>query len=345
MVGDVLLSSLLCEHLKTNIPSCCVHYLIHEHTTAVVKRNPFVDEIVQFKSLHRKNKILFLKLLHELRKERYDAIIDVYGKFESNLISLALRSPLKISYQKWYSSFIYNRTFKRGTHLKTEMGDAIETRLVLLTPIIDKLENPREIPKIHLSQEEVERARKFLKTNNVDSKNPFLIVGALGSSNLKTYPLPYMAKLLDTIIEKKEITIILNSLPSQKQELKQLVGACSATTQKFIREDIYINDLREFLGVLSLAKGYFGNEGGAGNMARALRIPNFSIFSPWISKNAWITDKSNQSNVGVHLADFKPEILEISKKNRKNTALDLYQTFQPQLIQPRLEEFLMREIF
>lgn len=345
MVGDVLLTSLLCEQLKANIPGCSVHYLIHEHTAAVVKENPFVDKIIRFKPVHRKNKLHLIKLLYELRKERYDAILDVYGKLESNLISLALKSPLKISYKKWYSSFIYDKKFKRGVHPKTEMGDAIDTRLVLLNPIVRELKNPKKIPKIHLSKQEVQSAREFLESNTIDVNNSFLIVGALGSSNLKTYPLPYMAELLNRIVENNEITIILNALPSQKQELNQLINSCSKKTKKSIREDIYINNLRDFLGILSLASGYFGNEGGAGNMARALGIPNFSIFSPWISKNAWITDKSNQSNVGVHLADFEPEILEIPKKIRKKRAFELYQRFRPEYIQPKLEEFLKREIF
>ncbi|NKI32911.1 glycosyltransferase family 9 protein [Croceivirga thetidis] len=345
MVGDVLLSSLLCEHLKSNIPNCQVHFLIHEHTAAVVQENPFIDELIKFKPIHRKNKIQFLKFIKELRKENYEAIIDVYCKLESNIISLGLRAPLKISYNKWYSSFIYDKTFKRGKHPKTEMGDAIETRLVLLNPILEQLKNPKEIPKIHLSNEEISNAEQFLKTNHVDLTKPFLIVGALGSSNLKTYPFRYLANLLDTIIAHKEITIILNALPSQKEELATLIQACSEKTQKFIREDIYIADLRSFLAVLSLAKGYFGNEGGAGNMARALGIPNFSIFSPWISKDAWITDKSNKSNVGVHLADFEPDLLNISKTDRKKSAPEYYNRLRPDLIRPKLEAFLIREIF
>lgn len=341
----MLMSTLLCEHLKTNIPDCEVHYMVHEHSQAVVLGNPFVDRLILFKSAFRGNKLLFLKFLLGLRKERFDAIIDVYGKLESNLISLALKSPLKISYKKWYSSFIYDETFKRGQHPKTDLGDALETRLVLLKPILRELKNPTGIPKIYLSKEEIATAKTFLVENGIAADGTFLVIGALGSSNIKSYPKSYMAELLDVIAETQNVKLIFNALPSQKEDVKGLIEKCSAKTRKVILEDIFVSDLRHFLGVLALSKGYFGNEGGAGNMARALGIPNFSIFSPWISKEAWLTQKSNSSNVGVHLADFIPELLEIPKKERKKKALDYYQQLKPELFKPELNSFLEREIF
>ena len=187
MVGDVLMSSLLCEHLKTN-ENCAVDYLIHEHAQDVVLGNPFVDNILIFPKELRKNKVAFFNYLWRLRKQRYDAVIDVYGKIESSLISLFVKSPLKISYRKWYSRFIYDITFVRGAHKKTPLGDAIETRLVLLTPLVKELKAPGLIPKIHISNEEQQQAKKFLKEHKVDLTKPILIVGALGSSESKTYP-------------------------------------------------------------------------------------------------------------------------------------------------------------
>ena len=126
-----------------------------------------------------------------------------------------------------------------------------------------------------------------------------------------------LARLLDVVVQKFDCQLIFNSLPTQKKELQQLLGFCKPETKKAIMDKVYMEDLRLFLSVLSISNGYFGNEGGASNMARALGVPNYSIFSPWISKEAWLTDKNNTKNEAVHLADYKPEILEISKKERK----------------------------
>jgi len=111
MIGDVLASTLLCEHLKIHFPEAQVHFLINEHTRAVVDGNPFIDKIVIFKNEFKKEKTQFYRFLKEIKKEQYDVVIDVYCKLESNLISYFTKAAIKISYKKWYSKFIYSHLF------------------------------------------------------------------------------------------------------------------------------------------------------------------------------------------------------------------------------------------
>ena len=101
MIGDVLTSTILCENIKANIKESKVYYLINTQTKAVVENNPYIDEIVLFTPKYRKSKLAFYKFLKEIRKEKFDVVIDVYGKLESNLICLFSKAPIKISYKKW----------------------------------------------------------------------------------------------------------------------------------------------------------------------------------------------------------------------------------------------------
>src|SRR5665811_2284510 len=87
MIGDVLVSSILFEHLKSQFPEAEMHYLVNANTTAVVTHNPFIDKIVVFKREHRENKRSLLKFLNGIKREGYDTVIDVYGKLESGLIT------------------------------------------------------------------------------------------------------------------------------------------------------------------------------------------------------------------------------------------------------------------
>ena len=75
-------------------------------------------------------------------------------------------------------------------------------------------------------------------------------------------------------------------------------------------------------------------------MAKALDIPTFTIFSPWIDKAAWSLFENHQ-NVSVHLKDFKPELYKNKAiKSVKKDALKLYSIFKPKEIMPRLTQFL-----
>jgi heptosyltransferase-2 len=104
--------------------------------------------------------------------------------------------------------------------------------------------------------------------------------------------------------------------------------------------DIFANDLRGFLALASYCNALIGNEGGAINMAKALSIPTFSIFSPWIDKNTWSIFEDDY-NVSVHLKDFKPEIYRNKEEKKlKKDALSLYNDFKPSYFTKKLEQFL-----
>ena len=78
-------------------------------------------------------------------------------------------------------------------------------------------------------------------------------------------------------------------------------------------------------------------------MAKALDIPTFTIFSPWIKKDAWSLFEDGKQNVSVHLNDFQPQNYENIKhpKELKNKALELYQKFNPELFEGILKNYLV----
>lgn len=346
MIGDVLVSTVICEHLKIHFPEAEVHFLINEHTRAVVDGNPFIDKIVLFENRFKKEKLQFYRFLKEVKSERYDVVIDVYCKLESNLISYFSKAAIKISYKKWYSKFIYDHLFNYSQNPNTKIGLAIENRLLLLSPIITKLKKPEIAPKIFLSKEEVKSAKKLLERHKIDTSKKVFIIGIQGSSPIKSYPLKYLAKVIDYLTEAHEITLLLNYIPSQKSSVLELLNLCSTKSKKAIKENIFCPSLREFLGLLSICDAYIGNEGGATNMSKALDIPNFSIFSPWITKKAWLTYNQNTSNRAVHLADYlENNINLIPKKERKKNSLQLYQRFKPEYFKEELLSFVKNEIF
>ncbi len=346
MIGDVLASTLLCEHLKIHFPDAEVHFLINEHTRAVVDGHPSIDKIVLFKKKYKKERRQFYTFLKGIKKEQYDLVIDVYCKLESNLISYFSRAALKISYEKWYSKFIYDHLFTYSQNPDTKLGLAIENRLLLLSPIIPKLKEPELAPKIFLSKEERRAAEELLRQHKIDTSKKVFMIGMLGSSSIKSYPLDYLAKVIDYITQEYEATLLLNYIPSQKEYVKELLQLCSEKSRESVKENVFCSSLRAFLGLLSICDAYIGNEGGATNMSKALGIPNFSIFSPWISKKAWLTYNENPANYAVHLADYSEKnILSMPKKERKKNSLALYKLFKPEFFKEELLQFIKREVF
>ncbi|MEH6658366.1 glycosyltransferase family 9 protein [Leeuwenhoekiella marinoflava] len=339
MIGDVLTSSILFKAIREKYPEAELHYLIKPHTLAVVKNNPFIDQFI-FDQTDASGKPVSLNAFaSRIRNEKYSHILDVYSKLGTAYI--CLRSNTKtISYKKWYTSFAYSQTVTPLKEPKTQAGLAIENRLQLLK-LFPKTFKESVKPKIYLSQEELDEAKAFLTTSNLDFNKPIFMIGLLGSSDTKTYPLEYLAQLLETVVkETPEAQLLLNYIPDQKEAVNKFLEYCSTELRAKIFPEVYAKDLRKFIAVLSFCKALIGNEGGAVNMAKALNLPTFAIFSPWITKEVWALFSGDQ-NLSVHLKDFKPELFQSKKTKEIKTNVDaLYKVFTPQLLSPKFKHFL-----
>ncbi|MUU78138.1 glycosyltransferase family 9 protein [Winogradskyella endarachnes] len=344
MIGDVLATSILFEAIKKTYPNADLHYVINSHTFPVVENNPFIDKIHFFTPVLEKSKFQLYKFAKTLKKENFDVVIDVYIKLSSKLISYLSNAKTKISIDKGNKSFIYNHTFKHKLKADTNAGLAIENRLQLLQPL--KI-NPLEIvkPKIYLTEKEKLKAKQFLKSNGIDLNKPLFMIGVLGSGYNKTYPFKYMAKVIDKLaIEEPEGQIIFNYIPKQEKDAKAILELCATETQNQIYFNVFGKSLRDFLAITSHCNALIGNEGGAINMAKALDIPTFTIFSPWIKKEAWNMFDDGKKHVSVHLKDYKEQVyLNIQHpKALKSKASELYLEFKPSNFKEELNTFLKR---
>lgn len=337
MIGDVLTSSILFEALRKKYPKAQLDYLINEHTFPVVENNPFIDNVIFFTKEAEKSKRVLLKLVKSIRKNNYDVIIDVYSKLSSNLITGFSKAKTKISYHKPYSTIFYTHNIKRKKSTNNEAGLAIVNRLQLLEPLGIE---PKSIkPKIYLTKTKIINSKQFLEKENIDLNQPLFMISVLGSGENKTYPFPYMAKVIDVIAEKTKGQILFNYIPKQETEAKAILNLCNTETKKHIKFNVFGKSLREFLAITHHCDAVIGNEGGAINMAKALNIKTFAIYSPWIDKASWNLFEDD-NNVSVHLKDYKPELFTKPEKTYKKEALNLYEKFKPELFIDKLEDFL-----
>lgn len=338
MIGDVLTSSILFEVLKKELGDCELHYLINSHTFPVVENHPYIDNFIFFTPEIEKSYLKLASFLKQVRSNKYDVVIDVYGKLSSNLITLFSGAKIKIGYHKKHTSFIYNNGIERISKPKHNASLAIENRLRLLQPLEVEFENC--LPKIFLQESEIEQAKKLLVTFQIKQSDPLYMISLLGSNPKKTYPAKYMAQLLDVIVlEKPSVQLLFNYIPKQLKEAKEIYNLCSESTQKHIYFDLFGKSIREFLALTSLCHALIGNEGGAVNMAKALNIPTFIIFNPALNKQNWFGDEENNNNVAVHIADYieyQNEDYDQAKQNPES----YYLKFKPTFIEPKLIEFI-----
>ena len=334
MIGDVLITSVIFEELKQKFPAAELHFIVNKNTTPVLENNPFIDKVIILDPNIEKGILGFVKQMNRIRNEKYDIVIDSYSKLKTAFFCKFSGAKKTISFHKWYSRFFYTDTIIRTKHSISTATKAVEHRLQLLKPI--EIDFQVIKPKLYLQNSEIENAIELLNRNNIDLNRPIIMISAIGSSEAKTYPLEYMAQVIDEIAENKKVQILFNYIPNQKGIALELYNLCKLETQEKIFFDVYAKSLREFMGLTSQCAALIGNEGGAINMAKALDIPTFTIFSPFILKNDWNMFENETTNISVHLSDYYPN-LEL--KNSKNDT-GIYELLKPELFNNLLLLFL-----
>lgn len=344
MIGDVLISSIICNNLRTAYPDAQIDYLVYASTTPVLEGNSSISNIILFEEKHRKSKKELLNLGLEIRKERYDLVIDAYSKLESWILVLLSNAKRKISYKKPGRTFLYTDNVPFEPFPKTNLGLAIERRLSLLEPLNLKVKiDP--IPKLFVSEKENQEATALFEKHNVRKDRKTVMISLLGSETLKTYPLEFMSKVVDYVADTAAVNILFNYFPKQIEEAKTVFNTCKPSTQEKVYFDLLGGDLRSFIGLANQCDLIIGNDGGAINMAKALEKPSFIIFSPWIEKKIWATFEDGIHHLSVHLKNYRPELFEgKTEKILKKEALSLYQEFQPEFFKDKIELFLNQNL-
>lgn len=340
MIGDVLVSSIICNNLRKAYPNAQIDYLVYESTVPVLEGNPAISNLILFTDKHRNSNREFLKLALKIRSEKYDLVIDAYSKLESWVVVLLSGAKRRISYKKPLRNFLYTHNVPFATFPKTNMGLAIERRLSLLKPLDLEIEiDP--LPKLFVTEAENRQALQLFEQHGVRKDRKTVMISLIGSEKRKTYPLDFMATVVNQIAENHNVNILFNYFPKQIEDAKKVYDLCSDATRKNIYFELLGDDLRAFIAIMNNCELIVGNDGGAINMAKSLGKASFILFSPWIEKKIWATFEDGIHHRSVHLKEFRPDLFKnYTEKQLKEMTPELYLEFTPDLFGNQLADFL-----
>lgn len=101
-IGDVLLSTSAAEVLKANFPAAKLDFLTQPPSDQALARNPEIDEVLAYDAKKP------LKWLLEIRRRRYDLVIDLMSNPRSALVTALSGAKIKAGPAYTYSAWAYN---------------------------------------------------------------------------------------------------------------------------------------------------------------------------------------------------------------------------------------------
>ena len=302
-IGDVLTSSVIAENLKQIDPEIEVHFFCYNPAISVLENNPFIDRVICFDEKQLKKISVLNQYANQIKNANYDIVIDPYAKLQSRFIVLKSKAKRRISYDKPFFKHIYTDVVEKKEIPSPETScTAIDNRVILVSPLQEKLQHLSLHPKIYLSPEEIEEGKEIFQNAQIDFSRKTLMIGILGSGEDKSWPIEYMIQLISHIQKYYEFNILFNYIPSQQPTVDKILAALDSRDK--IYPEIMGGNVREFLKILYHCDALIGNEGGAVNMAKALDVPTFSIYSPHKFPADWGCFEDGKKHVSVHFQDL-----------------------------------------
>ncbi len=262
-IGDIILSTIVLENLKTALPHSEIHYLTEEFAKRSVENNPFVSKILTFNK-----KDFVLSIIRKVRKERYDLVLDFWSNPKTAQITFLSGAKYRVGYEKRGRRYAYNFLGKNGT-----MGEhAAEDNLVLLkaidVPIISK--------KIiyQTTKEEKTLAVKFFSALNNQYQLIIGIIPSGGWESKRCDPVKWI-EICTEIQKKYDVKILILWGPGDEKDAKEIINGLKPTP--ILVPKLSFGELSALIESCDLI---IANDSGPMHVSAAVGKPTLGIFGP-----------------------------------------------------------------
>lgn len=104
-LGDVVQTLPLLPALRSRFPEAAITWVVNEGLAELLEGHPHLDEVLRFR--RRGSWADWARLLAELRRRRFDLVLDLQGLLRTAVMSVAARAPVRVGLQ----------TAREGAHL------------------------------------------------------------------------------------------------------------------------------------------------------------------------------------------------------------------------------------
>ena len=288
-LGDTVLMTAPLAELQRAYPDAEIHVAVHTPWAPLLKSHPAVDKIWNYdRHIETTSRAKALaRLALQLRKERYDAVLNFHASPSSS--TLAFATGAKVRSVHFHGHADRNRYSTVIVAGKGELKPIIERDMDAVRAL--GIQCPTGLlPKIYLTEEELESAER--RNQELGLTSPVLAIGIGASRPTKSWPVDRFSAVAVSWCRETQGSVICfishdeNDLARDFQK-----GVDDALTQQFrdlaerakLRARISCEmglPLRSLAASLANASLFLGNDSGPKHMAVALGTPSVTLFGP-----------------------------------------------------------------
>lgn len=273
-LGDLILATPAIVALRKRFPQASISLVTKRRFAELFSKDPNLDRVIAFEEyVSHKGFSGFLRFMGELRRERFDLLIDLHANLRSRLISVLYPARSKLRYNKQVLRRRALLLFKKSAQAR----HVVDLYLDALAPLGITPSTPG--PKIYLESEEKKRAKELLREKGLSRE---LLIGIAPGARwfTKRWPGENFAALGDLLIGRLSADILIVGDEADRQTS---IGVGQTMRNEPI-QTCGETSLRQLAALLELCDLLVCNDSGPMHLATAVGTPVVALFGPTVEE-------------------------------------------------------------
>ena len=277
--GDVLLNTAYLPALRAAFPDSEIDYLVQRPYDVILQDNPNLHGLL---IMERRKKGTpgyareRLRILGEIRRRRYQMVIDQASGPASAWMTLASGARLRLGWHRpgKLTSITYNYRARRD-----HRSYAARARFGLLEPL--GIPDDGSGTFMHITEASREKAEAWFAGNGLSGRDT-VIISPVTPIARRQWNLRCYAELADMIVSRTGLRVVFLWGPGELEKVREITSAMEM--ESLVAPATTFNEAGAFL---EKALAYIGNNGGVHHLATAMGTPTLTIFGPGTNPLKW----------------------------------------------------------
>ncbi len=277
-LGDIALTLPVLASLRASFPNAHITWFIRPEFAPLVENIAALDDVIIFQRKHLgkwwcnpRQFSALMRLFTELRKGRFDLVLDLQGLFRTAFFTWLTGSKRRFGMRtaREFATLFYTDKID----LDADSIHVIDYhRKILAAAGARTIINDSNL---FATTQAAEHVRKLLQDSNVDLRNYVVLV--TGSAHAaKCWPVEKFAALADRIHRRFGLDIVAAGAAAEEPTVARLVELAGAPVVDLAGQ----TDIGALVALLAGARLVVGNDTGPAHIACALDVPVIIIFGP-----------------------------------------------------------------
>lgn len=284
MIGDVVFTTPAIRALRRRFPQAHLSYLVEQQAAPIVLGNPHLDEVIVIPLTFGLRRIADdLRIGGELRRRRFDVVVDFHGGPRGSWLTWLTRAPQRIGYTVAGRSWMYTHAIDRPRALRAR--HSVENQWDLLTPLgVPPPDRAHDAVSMAEAEPARQRVDAALSAAGVPRDATIVVLHVSAGNPFRRWPLEQFASTAASLVTRDPRRyVVLTSGPSEADaadRVGQLARAALPTdlVDRVARcGEFPLDELRSLVGRAAL---YIGGDSGPLHVAATTGTPVVGIYGP-----------------------------------------------------------------